>query len=169
MTTWDENKFIPFKLKCHTRCNNNEAFCSFIFHLISPSSMSCHRARAHAVSQERHFLVASISAEFLISVVFYMFRAFYLNSWGPGTIFLILFLRSQFTNTLTMGLIFLPKLWYQHKQVCSYTHIAICLLYRHLLFYFHFISFHFSPHQLTECSFAITKSIFVMRLMHVMM
>ncbi|XP_031618728.1 probable G-protein coupled receptor 158 isoform X2 [Contarinia nasturtii] len=71
---------------------------------------------ANTQFRERQFLVASISAEFIVSVNFYILRAIYLNSWGPGTIFLILFLRSQFTNTLTMGLIFLPKLWYQHKQ-----------------------------------------------------
>ncbi|XP_055295866.1 probable G-protein coupled receptor 158 isoform X2 [Sitodiplosis mosellana] len=71
---------------------------------------------ANTQFRERQFLVASISAEFIVSVNFYILRAIYLNSWGPGTIFLILFLRSQFTNTITMGLIFLPKLWYQHKQ-----------------------------------------------------
>lgn len=73
--------------------------------------------------KERQFLVASILAEFIVSVNFYILRAIYLDSWGPGTIFLILFLRSQLTNTLTMVLVFLPKLWYQHKQVSSLSSI----------------------------------------------
>lgn len=67
--------------------------------------------------QERQFLVASILIEFLVSANFYILRGFYLPEWSPGAIFLALFLRSQVTNTLTVGLIFLPKLWYQHKQV----------------------------------------------------
>lgn len=36
---------------------------------------------------------------------------------SPSAIFLALFLRSQLTNTMALGLIFVPKLWYQHKQV----------------------------------------------------
>lgn len=69
--------------------------------------------------QERQFLVASILVEFLVSANFYILRGIYLPQWSPGAIFLALFLRSQVTNTLTLGLIFIPKLWYQHKQVST--------------------------------------------------
>lgn len=67
--------------------------------------------------QERQFLVASILIEFLVSSTFYILRFWYLEEFNPSTLFLALFVRSQLTNTITLGLIFLPKLWYQHKQV----------------------------------------------------
>ena len=70
--------------------------------------------------QERQFLFASILMEFLVSGSFYVLRAIYLEELSPGAIFLALFLRSQLTNTVTVGLVFLPKLWYQHKQVRSW-------------------------------------------------
>ncbi|XP_063697522.1 metabotropic glycine receptor [Culicoides brevitarsis] len=66
--------------------------------------------------RERQFLVASILIEFVASSVFYVIRAWYLIDFSPGTLFLALFIRSQLTNTITLGLIFLPKLWYQQKQ-----------------------------------------------------
>lgn len=67
--------------------------------------------------QERQFLVASILLEFIISLIYYGIRDIYLSEFNPSTLFLALFIRSQLTNTITLGLIFLPKLWYQHKQV----------------------------------------------------
>lgn len=67
--------------------------------------------------QERQFLVASLLFEFLVSTSFYILRIVYMAELSPGEIFLALFLRSQLTNTVTVALIFLPKLWYQHKQV----------------------------------------------------
>lgn len=78
--------------------------------------------------KERQFLVASILVEFLVSTIFYLMRSIYLDAWGPGTIFLLLFIRSQISNTLTLALIFLPKLWYQHKQVSEYVakHNGLC-------------------------------------------
>lgn len=69
--------------------------------------------------QERQYLVASIILEFVVSTTFYILRAIYLDELSPGAIFLALFLRSQATQTATVGLIFIPKLWYQHKQVSS--------------------------------------------------
>lgn len=69
--------------------------------------------------RERQFLVASILIEFVTSATFYVVRAWYLIDFSPATLFLALFIRSQLTNTITLGLIFLPKLWYQHKQVSS--------------------------------------------------
>ena len=77
----------------------------------------------YIVSQERQFLVASILIEFVASSTFYLVRAGYLADFGPQTLFLALFLRSQVTNTVTLGLIFLPKLWYQQTQVSYITHV----------------------------------------------
>lgn len=55
--------------------------------------------------------------EFLVSSGYYLLRLFYLQQLSPGAIFVALFVRSQLTNTVTLGLVFLPKLWYQQKQV----------------------------------------------------
>lgn len=68
-------------------------------------------------SQERQFLVASIVIEFIVSSCYYLLRFFYLQQLSPGAIFVALFVRSQLTNTVTLVLVFLPKLWYQQKQV----------------------------------------------------
>lgn len=67
--------------------------------------------------QERQFLVASILIEFIVSSSFYIIRIMYLKELSPVTTFLLLFVRSQLTSTITLGLIFFPKIWYQHKQV----------------------------------------------------
>ncbi|XP_053672923.1 probable G-protein coupled receptor 158 [Anopheles nili] len=77
---------------------------------------------ANTQFRERQFLVASILIEFLVSSTFYILRFWYLEEFNPSTLFLALFVRSQLTNTVTLGLIFLPKLWYQHKQVRSLAH-----------------------------------------------
>lgn len=74
------------------------------------------------IIQERQFLVASILIEFIVSSSFYILRVVYLPELSPGAIFLALFLRSQVTNSVTIGLVFLPKLWYQQKQVCAPHH-----------------------------------------------
>ncbi|XP_062706527.1 metabotropic glycine receptor isoform X3 [Aedes albopictus] len=71
---------------------------------------------ANTQFRERQFLVASILIEFLASSTFYILRFWYLGEFNPSTLFLALFIRSQLTNTVTLALIFLPKLWYQHKQ-----------------------------------------------------
>ncbi|XP_055709770.1 probable G-protein coupled receptor 158 isoform X3 [Phlebotomus papatasi] len=83
---------------------------------------------ANTQFRERQFLVVSILIEFVVSSIFYTLRALYLPELSPGAIFLALFLRSQLTNTVTLGLIFLPKLWYQHKQVRSLTQELSCRL-----------------------------------------
>ncbi|XP_055548167.1 probable G-protein coupled receptor 158 isoform X2 [Wyeomyia smithii] len=77
---------------------------------------------ANTQFRERQFLVASILIEFLVSSTFYILRFWYLEEFNPSTLFLALFVRSQLTNTVTLGLLFLPKLWYQHKQVRSLAH-----------------------------------------------
>ncbi|XP_037959512.1 probable G-protein coupled receptor 158 isoform X2 [Teleopsis dalmanni] len=71
---------------------------------------------ANTQFKERQFLAATLFLEFIISCTFYAMRYFYLPQMNPGTILLALFLRSQLTNTIALGLIFIPKLWYQHKQ-----------------------------------------------------
>ena len=68
--------------------------------------------------QERTFLVASILLEFIVSFSYYIIRDWYLSELNPTTLFLALFIRSQLTCTISMILIFLPKIYYQH-QVCS--------------------------------------------------
>lgn len=67
--------------------------------------------------QERQFLVASIVLEFLVSFSYYIIRDWYLSELNPTTLFLALFIRSQLTSTISMVLIFMPKIYYQHKQV----------------------------------------------------
>ena len=61
--------------------------------------------------------MASILVEFIVSTIYYVIRDWYLSEFNPTTLFLALFIRSQLTNTITMVLIFLPKLYFQHRQV----------------------------------------------------
>uniref|UniRef100_A0A6P4FQD6 Probable G-protein coupled receptor 179 n=1 Tax=Drosophila rhopaloa TaxID=1041015 RepID=A0A6P4FQD6_DRORH len=68
---------------------------------------------------ERQFLVTALTLEFLVSSSFYFLRFVYLPEMSPSAILLALFIRSQLTNSFALGLIFVPKLWYQHKQVRS--------------------------------------------------
>ncbi|KAI8118663.1 putative G-protein coupled receptor 158 [Lucilia cuprina] len=77
---------------------------------------------ANTQFRERQFLVTTLIIEFIVSLTFYILRYFYLPAMSPSAIFLALFLRSQLTNTIALGLIFVPKLWYQHKQVRSLAH-----------------------------------------------
>ncbi|XP_055850165.1 probable G-protein coupled receptor 158 isoform X2 [Episyrphus balteatus] len=77
---------------------------------------------ANTQFRERQFLVASLLLEFTVSSTFYIARVIYLPELSPGAILLALFLRSQLTNTITLGLVFVPKIWYQHKQVRSLAH-----------------------------------------------
>ncbi|XP_030382919.1 probable G-protein coupled receptor 158 [Scaptodrosophila lebanonensis] len=74
---------------------------------------------ANTQFRERQFLVTALTLEFLVSTSFYLMRFFYLPEMSPSAILLALFVRSQLTNTFALGLIFVPKLWYQHKQVRS--------------------------------------------------
>ncbi|KAG4074877.1 hypothetical protein HA402_009302 [Bradysia odoriphaga] len=83
---------------------------------------------ANTQFRERQFLVASLLIELLVSTSFYILRIVYMAELSPGEIFLALFLRSQLTNTVTVALIFVPKLWYQHKQVRSLAHDLSCRL-----------------------------------------
>ncbi|XP_062127671.1 metabotropic glycine receptor isoform X1 [Drosophila sulfurigaster albostrigata] len=74
---------------------------------------------ANTQFRERQFLVTTLTLEFLVSSSFYFLRFVYLPEMSPGAILLALFIRSQLTNSFALGLIFVPKLWYQHKQVRS--------------------------------------------------
>ncbi|KAH8341392.1 hypothetical protein KR059_005837 [Drosophila kikkawai] len=73
----------------------------------------------YILKQERQFLVTALTLEFLVSSSFYFLRFVYLPEMSPSAILLALFVRSQLTNSFALGLIFVPKLWYQHKQVRS--------------------------------------------------
>ncbi|XP_075153883.1 G-protein coupled receptor 158 smog isoform X2 [Haematobia irritans] len=77
---------------------------------------------ANTQFRERQFLEVTLIIEFIVSSVFYILRYMYLPVMSPSAIFLALFVRSQLTNTIALGLIFVPKLWYQHKQVRSLAH-----------------------------------------------
>ncbi|KAH8403152.1 hypothetical protein KR222_006136 [Zaprionus bogoriensis] len=74
---------------------------------------------ANTQFRERQFLVTTLTLEFLVSSSFYFLRFVYLPEMSPSAILLALFIRSQLTNSFALGLIFVPKLWYQHKQVRS--------------------------------------------------
>lgn len=77
--------------------------------------------------QERNFLVAAIIIEFVVSINFYIFRAVYVDRLSAQVLFLCLFVRSQLTNTVTLGLVFLPKLLHPQKKVGGQS-IDSCLL-----------------------------------------
>ncbi|XP_033149977.1 LOW QUALITY PROTEIN: probable G-protein coupled receptor 158 [Drosophila busckii] len=75
---------------------------------------------ANTQFRERQFLVTALTLEFLVSSSYYLLRFFYLPELSPSHILLALFVRSQLTNSFALGLIFVPKLWYQHKQGTSH-------------------------------------------------
>lgn len=53
----------------------------------------------------------------MVSINFYIFRAVYMDRLSAQVLFLCLFVRSQLTNTVTLGLVFLPKLLHPQKKV----------------------------------------------------
>lgn len=61
--------------------------------------------------------MAAIIIEFVVSINFYIFRAVYVDQLNAQVLFLCLFVRSQLTNTVTLGLVFLPKLLHPQKKV----------------------------------------------------
>ncbi|XP_012155421.1 uncharacterized protein LOC101453059 isoform X2 [Ceratitis capitata] len=103
------NTCLPLKWEYVTQVSEVLILC-FGLHLAFASR------NANTQFRERQFLVATLAIEFLMSTTFYVLRFFYLPEMSPSAIFLALFLRSQLTNTMALGLIFVPKLWYQHKQ-----------------------------------------------------
>nr|CAD7259120.1 unnamed protein product [Timema shepardi] len=67
--------------------------------------------------QERRFLCLAIMVEATVSGIFYVLRVVYSGTLHPDYSFLAYFTRSQLTSTVVLLVIFIPKLWYQHKHV----------------------------------------------------
>ncbi|XP_030748253.1 probable G-protein coupled receptor 158 [Sitophilus oryzae] len=68
---------------------------------------------------ERSFLCAAISLELAVSAIFYTVRAIVLHELHPNLVLIIYCIRTQLSQTILLVLIFLPKFWYQQKQVRS--------------------------------------------------
>ncbi|XP_066247821.1 metabotropic glycine receptor isoform X1 [Euwallacea similis] len=68
---------------------------------------------------ERNFLCAVTSIELATSIIFYAVRISILNELHPDMVLIIYCVRSQISQTTSLFLIFLPKFWYQQKQVRS--------------------------------------------------
>ncbi|XP_070075613.1 metabotropic glycine receptor isoform X2 [Drosophila takahashii] len=108
----DTNTCHPLKWELVTQTSEMLILC-FGLHLAIASR------NANTQFRERQFLVTALTLEFLVSSSFYFLRFLYLPEMSPSAILLALFIRSQLTNSFALGLIFVPKLWYQHKQVRS--------------------------------------------------
>ncbi|XP_017769770.1 PREDICTED: probable G-protein coupled receptor 158 isoform X2 [Nicrophorus vespilloides] len=68
---------------------------------------------------ERRFLCAAICIELAVSSIFYLSRIWILPGLHPDAVLIATCLRTQCTATLTLLLVFVPKFWYQQKQVRS--------------------------------------------------
>ncbi|XP_044752083.1 probable G-protein coupled receptor 158 isoform X2 [Coccinella septempunctata] len=68
---------------------------------------------------ERNFLCAAISLELAVSTIFYVSRILILPGLHPDYILIVCCVRIQLSTTVTLLLVFLPKFWYQQKQVRS--------------------------------------------------
>ncbi|CAH1183725.1 unnamed protein product [Phaedon cochleariae] len=77
---------------------------------------------------ERTFLTVAISLELAVSTVFYMARAVFLPGLHPDTILIIYCVRTQVSQTMALLLIFVPKFWYQQKQVRNLAQEYSCRL-----------------------------------------
>lgn len=64
-------------------------------------------------------MCAAISIELAISGLFYAARIFVLPDLHPNFVLIAHFVRTQFTTSITLLLVFVPKFWYQQKQVRS--------------------------------------------------
>ncbi|XP_017116779.1 probable G-protein coupled receptor 158 isoform X3 [Drosophila elegans] len=109
----DTNTCHPLKWELVTQTSEMLILC-FGLHLSIASR------NANTQFRERQFLVTALTLEFLVSSSFYFLRFVYLPEMSPSAILLALFIRSQLTNSFALGLIFVPKLWYQHKQGTSH-------------------------------------------------
>ncbi|XP_070140875.1 uncharacterized protein smog isoform X3 [Drosophila kikkawai] len=109
----DTNTCHPLKWELVTQTSEMLILC-FGLHLSIASR------NANTQFRERQFLVTALTLEFLVSSSFYFLRFVYLPEMSPSAILLALFVRSQLTNSFALGLIFVPKLWYQHKQGTSH-------------------------------------------------
>ncbi|XP_068084648.1 metabotropic glycine receptor [Anabrus simplex] len=70
--------------------------------------------------QERRFLCLAIAVEASVSGIFYVLRILFHATLHPDYSYLAYFTRSQLTNTAVLLLIFMPKLWYQHRGTRHY-------------------------------------------------
>ncbi|XP_065163117.1 metabotropic glycine receptor isoform X2 [Atheta coriaria] len=77
---------------------------------------------------ERKFLCAAICIELAVSGLFYVGRVFVLPGLHPDGVLIINCVRTQLTATITMALVFVPKFWYQQKQVRSLAQEYSCRL-----------------------------------------
>ncbi|XP_049822451.1 probable G-protein coupled receptor 158 isoform X2 [Aethina tumida] len=68
---------------------------------------------------ERNFLCAAISIELTVSTLFYVSRVLILPELHPNIVLIIYCVRTQLSTTVTLLLVFVPKFWYQQKQVRS--------------------------------------------------
>ncbi|CAH1109091.1 unnamed protein product [Psylliodes chrysocephalus] len=66
---------------------------------------------------ERTFLCVAISLELATSALFYAARVLFFPGLHPDLILIIYCIRTQMSQTMALLLIFVPKFWYQQKQV----------------------------------------------------
>ncbi|XP_050307291.1 probable G-protein coupled receptor 158 isoform X2 [Anthonomus grandis grandis] len=66
---------------------------------------------------ERNYLCAASSLELALCIIFYSARILIFDKLHPDIVLLIYCIRSQVSQTVSLLLIFLPKFWYQQKQV----------------------------------------------------
>lgn len=71
----------------------------------------------HFLLQERTFLCVAISLELATSALFYVARVLFFPGLHPDLILIIYCIRTQMSQTMALLLIFVPKFWYQQKQV----------------------------------------------------
>lgn len=68
---------------------------------------------------ERSFLCAAISIELAVSAIYYVARIVVMPGLHPNHVLVIGSARTIFSTTCTLLLVFVPKFWYQQKQVRS--------------------------------------------------
>ncbi|XP_044726866.1 probable G-protein coupled receptor 158 isoform X2 [Chrysoperla carnea] len=102
--------------------------CAELFILIFGIHLSYASRNAATQFQERRFLCAAVSVELALSGIFYIIRPMYLPYVHPDHEYLAYFIRSQLTTTIVLALLFIPKLWYQHKQARSLAQEFSCRL-----------------------------------------
>ncbi|KAI4464182.1 g-protein coupled receptor [Holotrichia oblita] len=85
-------------------------------------SLHIHQPKFHAGRLqfvERNFLCAAISVELAVSTLFYISRIIIFPELHPDLVLIAYFIRTHCTVTPTLLLVFVPKFWYQQKQVRS--------------------------------------------------
>ncbi|XP_062590312.1 metabotropic glycine receptor-like [Saccostrea cucullata] len=83
----------------------------------------CYRVRsAPSDFAEGTYITAAICYEAVISIVFYVLRHVYWTDLHPDYLFLMSFVRCQLTVTITLLLVFGPKLLYAHRPPDDHHH-----------------------------------------------